>query len=292
MQVRPYRGLNNVIDGAVVTFVDISERKQHEQARSRLAAIVESSHDAIISHDLDGTITSWNAGAERLYGYTAAEAIGQSMPKLLDGALPDDWPQVLARLRRGEQIAHLDSTKVAKGGRAIEVSITISPVREGDGRIVGASVVARDISERRAAEQKNALLLGELDHRVKNILAVVSAVVSQTLKTSPDAGGVRRRDPGPHHRDRQGAQPADASRAGCDVAARRDHDGAGAVRARRRRDRHHRRRRRADPEGGAGAGDGGARAGQQRGQVRRAFDDLRPAGGRVEGRGPRRASAG
>ena len=133
----------------------------------------------------DGTITSWNTGAERLYGYPAAEAIGQSMPTLLDGALPDGWPQVLARLRQGEQIAHFDSTRIAKGGRPIEVSITISPVREGEGRIIGASVVARDISERRAAEQKAALLLGELDHRVKNILAIVSAVVSQTLKTTP-----------------------------------------------------------------------------------------------------------
>ena len=91
---------------------------------------------------------------------------------------------MLARLRQGEQIAQFDSVRIAKGGRSIDVSITVSPVREGDGRIVGASVVARDISERRAGEQKAALLLGELDHRVKNILAIVSAVVSQTLKTT------------------------------------------------------------------------------------------------------------
>ncbi len=184
MQVRPYRGTNNTIDGAAITFVDISERKRHEQARSELAAIVELSQDAIISHDLDGTITSWNAGAELLYGYKAAEAIGRSMPKLLDGNLPDRWPQMLARLRHGEQIEHFDTVRIAKGGRSIDVSIKVSPVRGRDGRIAGASVVARDISERRAAEQKTALLLGELDHRVKNTLAIVSAVVSQTLKTS------------------------------------------------------------------------------------------------------------
>jgi two-component system CheB/CheR fusion protein len=185
MQVRPYRDLDDVIDGAVVTFVDISERKRHERTRSLLAAIVEWSQDAIVSHDLQGTITSWNAGAEQLYGYPRAEALGRSAAILLAEALPDEWPDILARLERGERIAQFDSARTAKDGRSVEVSVTISPVREGDGRIVGASLVARDISERKAAERKAALLLGELDHRVKNILAIVSAVVAQTLKTSP-----------------------------------------------------------------------------------------------------------
>ena len=185
MQVRPYRDLNNVIDGAVVTFVDISERKKHEQARSLLAAIVEGSQDAIVSHDLAGVITSWNAGAEQLYGYSPAEA-----HRPVDGpccwprTLPDEWPDVLARLEQGERIAQFDSARTGKDGRSVEVSVTISPIRESDGRIVGASLVARDISERKAAERRRRLLLGELDHRVKNILAIVSAVVSQTLKTS------------------------------------------------------------------------------------------------------------
>ncbi len=192
MQVRPYRDLNNVIDGAVITFVDISERKKHEQARARLAAIVESSQDAIISHDLDGIVTSWNAGAEQLLGTPASKAIGQSMPKLLEAAEPAGWPDMLSRLRGGERIAHFECARTAQDGRSVDISVTVSPVREGDGRIVGASLVARDISERKAAEQKAALLLGELDHRVKNILAIVSAVVSQTLKTStsPEAFAV------------------------------------------------------------------------------------------------------
>ncbi len=182
MQVRPYRDLNNVVDGVAVTFIDISERKKHERARSLLASIIESSQDAIISHDLEGIITSWNAGAEQLYGYSAPEAVGRSMSMLLGNALPDDWSQVLAKLEKGQQVAHFDSSRTAKDGRPIGVSITISPVREVDGRVVGASVVARDISERQDAERKTRLLLGELDHRVKNILAIVSAVVSQTLK--------------------------------------------------------------------------------------------------------------
>ena len=184
MQVGPYRDLNNVIDGAVLTFVDISERKRSEADRVRLAAIVESSTDAIISHDLQGAITSWNGGAEKLYGYSRAEAVGRPVSMLLERALPADWSDTLALLERGEQLAHFDSARVTKDGRVIDVSVTISPLREGEGRLVGASLVARDVSERKAAEQKAELLLGELDHRVKNILAIVSAVVSQTLKTS------------------------------------------------------------------------------------------------------------
>ncbi|MBV1800399.1 sensor histidine kinase [Siccirubricoccus sp. G192] len=192
MQIRPYRDLNNVIDGAVITFIDISERKRHEQARSLLAAIVASSQDAIISHDLHGVVTSWNAGAEQLYGCPTSEAIGQSLSVLLDGLLPDDWPHLLEKLQQGERVAHFDSAKIDKDGRPIEVSVTVSPVKEGDGQIVGASLVARDVSERKIAEQKAALLLSELDHRVKNILAVVSAVISQTLRTSrtPEAFAV------------------------------------------------------------------------------------------------------
>lgn len=184
MQVRPYRDLNNVVDGAVVTFVDISERKQHEEARARLAAIVESSQDAIIGHDLEGVITSWNTGAEQLYGYPAAEAAGRPLSTLLADGLANEWPQILARLQHGERIAQFDGIGVARDGRPLDVSVTISPVREADGRVVGASVVARDIGERRRAERKASLLLGELDHRVKNILAIVSAVVSQTPKDS------------------------------------------------------------------------------------------------------------
>ena len=91
VRIRPYRDLNNFIDGAVITFTDISERKQHERERALLAAIVESSQDAIISHDVDGIITSWNAGAEQLFGHPASEAIGQSISMLLAEALPDEW---------------------------------------------------------------------------------------------------------------------------------------------------------------------------------------------------------
>ena len=186
MQVRPYRGLNNVIDGAVVTFVDISERREIEQARSTLAAIVGSSRDAILGHDLDGMITSWTTGAEALYGYTAAEAIGRSMTDLLDGSLPDDWPQRMARLHDGETITGFDSTKVSKTGRRIEVSLSISPVREGEGRIVGASVLARDTGDGGATGAGTAAPAADLDGRTAAALRAVIAGVEQALRSHPE----------------------------------------------------------------------------------------------------------
>ena len=184
MQVRPYRDLNNVIDGAVITFVDISERKKHEQAQSKLAAIVESSQDAIIGHDLGGLVTSWNGGAERLLGTSAKAAVGRPMPALLRDSMPWDWPQLLELLQGGDHLPSYECVGTGRTGQPVEVSVTVSPVRGGDGRLVGVSVVATDISARKAAERKAALLLGELDHRVKNILAIVSAVITQTLKTT------------------------------------------------------------------------------------------------------------
>lgn len=183
MRIKPYRDLKNVIDGVVLTFIDITDRKRAERDRAQLAAIVESSEDAIIGHDLDGIVTSWNRGAEKIYGYKADEIIGQPMSTLLGEEQIDEWPANLDRLRQGQAIHNFDISRMSKGDRPIEVSLTISPIRDEGGRIVGASAVARDIAERRAAEAQAALLMAELDHRVKNILSVVSSVVSQTLKS-------------------------------------------------------------------------------------------------------------
>jgi two-component system CheB/CheR fusion protein len=115
---------------------------------AELAAIVESCDDAIISKDLNGTIRSWNQGAERLFGYTADEAIGQSVMMLIPEERAEEEPEIVDRLRRGERIDHFESVRIAKDGRRIHVSLTISPVRDAAGRIVGASKVARDISDR------------------------------------------------------------------------------------------------------------------------------------------------
>src|SRR5665213_3856918 len=191
VRVKPYRDLNNVIDGVVITVIDISERKKLERDQAHLAAIVASSEDAIISHDLEGTITSWNAGAEKIYGYTASEMIGQPMSTLLDDVQIDEWPDNLARLRRGEPVTDIDISRVTKGDRVIYVSLTISPMRDSQGVIIGASAVARDIAQRKIAEERAALLMAELDHRVKNILAVVSSVVTQTLSAGGTAETAR-----------------------------------------------------------------------------------------------------
>ena len=188
LRIRPYRSLNNVIDGVSITLVDISERMVLDKARAHLASIVESSEDAIISHDLDGMITSWNRGAEKIYGYGAAEIIGEPMSTLLAEAQVDEWPSNLARLRSGETLTNFDISRTTKDDRSIHLSLTISPICDDKGRIVGASAVARNIADRKAAEERAIVLMAELDHRVKNILAVVSSVVSQTLRArnAPD----------------------------------------------------------------------------------------------------------
>ncbi|HLJ92109.1 MAG TPA: PAS domain S-box protein [Gemmataceae bacterium] len=128
------------------------DRKASEETLRRLAAIVESSDDAIISKNLDGIITSWNRGAERLYGYTAGEVVGRPVSLLMPPDHQDDFPTLMERLERGERIEHYETVRVAKDGRRIDVSLTISPLRDAQGKIVGASKIARDITERKRAE--------------------------------------------------------------------------------------------------------------------------------------------
>ena len=146
-------------------FCAVSEETQRildEAARSRLAAIVESSDDAIISKTLDGIIRSWNAGAQRIFGYTADEAIGKSILMLLPEDRKSEEAGILARLRRGERIQHYESVRVTKHGNLIDVSLTISPVKDESGRIIGASKVARDITEKRLSLiEKDRLLESE-----------------------------------------------------------------------------------------------------------------------------------
>jgi PAS domain S-box-containing protein len=131
---------------------DITQRKQAELALSRLAAIVEFSDDAIIGKDLKGIITSWNNGAEKIFGYSAREMVGTSIMRLIPSARRDEEKQILARIRRGEGMRHFDTLRRTKDGRLINVSVTISPIKDAAGKVVGASKVARDISERKQAE--------------------------------------------------------------------------------------------------------------------------------------------
>jgi PAS domain S-box-containing protein len=132
---------------------DMTEQKLAQEARLRLAAIVESSDDAIISQDLAGTITSWNRGAERLYGYAAEEVVGLPVSLLIPEDHIDDFRTILERLRRGERIEHYETVRIAKDGRRVEVSLTVSPLRDADGTVVGASKIARDITLRKRTGQ-------------------------------------------------------------------------------------------------------------------------------------------
>lgn len=187
MRMRPYRTVDNVIDGVVITFLDITARKRHEEISARLAAIVEFSQDAIIGHNFDGTITSWNAGAETIFGYTAAEAIGQPFSILIPPDQSDDVPQILDKVKRGERVEHFEIDRVRKDGKQIDVSLTHSPVKDSSGRIVAASTIAREFTERKLAEEHRNLLVAELDHRIKNTLAIISSLVAQTAKSADSA---------------------------------------------------------------------------------------------------------
>jgi PAS domain S-box-containing protein len=132
---------------------EITDRRRTQEIAERLAAVVESSGDAIISKTLDGTITAWNRGAEKVFGYSSAEAVGKSVTLLLPPERVEDEAGILARIRRGEIVDHFDTVRVRKGGKKIDVSVTISPISDGTGTIVGASKIARDITARKQAEE-------------------------------------------------------------------------------------------------------------------------------------------
>src|SRR5258706_7253779 len=129
------------------TIESLTERA--EQAQAYLAAIVTSSNDAIVSKTLEGTITTWNAGAERMFGYTAEEIIGHSIRRLIPPELRDEEDRILERIKAGERIEHYETVRLTKDGHRFRVSLTISPIKDAAGKIVGASKIARDITERK-----------------------------------------------------------------------------------------------------------------------------------------------
>jgi PAS domain S-box-containing protein len=131
-----------------------SAEQELAAARARLAAIAESSDDAIVSKTLDGVVTSWNAGAERIFGWTAAEAVGRSITLVIPPERLDEERVILEKLRRGERINHFETVRVAKDGRRLDISLTVSPIRDADGRVVGASKVARDVTDRKRADER------------------------------------------------------------------------------------------------------------------------------------------
>jgi PAS domain S-box-containing protein len=170
----PLRDADGRIVGGINMLLDITERKQVERANALLAAIVDSSDDAIVSKTLDGVITSWNKGAERIFGYLAEEAIGQHITLIIPQDRLHEEADILQRLRRGEQIDHFDTVRVRKDGKPVDISVTISPVKDAQGRVTGGSKVARDVTQRKQTERTLAeneerfrALADQLDAQVK-----------------------------------------------------------------------------------------------------------------------------
>ncbi|MCA1490443.1 PAS domain S-box protein [Ensifer sp. NBAIM29] len=173
-----------VLSGAVNLLVDMTERRSAENDSRYLAAIVESSDDAIVAKDLNGTITSWNLGAERLFGYTADEVAGKSITILMPPGYQDEEPMILSRIRGGERIDHYETLRRRKDGSLVNISLTVSPVRDADGRIIGASKIARDITGHKRAtealaarlrEQASLYSLAERQQRAQGIKEVYEA---------------------------------------------------------------------------------------------------------------------
>lgn len=182
--MHPIRGESGAVMFLYPTGIDITERKkveatlrENEQRLSWLASIVESSDDAIVSKNLDGIITSWNKGAERVFGYTAERAIGQPITIVIPQDRQDEERMILTRIGRGDRIDHFETIRQRQDGTLIFVSLTVSPVKNAKGKIIGASKIARDITEQKRSQEQIAILAREAEHRSKNVLANVQATV-------------------------------------------------------------------------------------------------------------------
>jgi PAS domain S-box-containing protein len=182
----PHHEPDGALRGFILTSTDIDSQKTSELASQRLAAIVESSDDAIVGKDLNGIITSWNKASERIFGYTAEEVIGRPIELLIPQDRRQEEPRILARIRRGERVDHFETIRRRKDGGLINISLTISPIRNSDGTIVGASKIARDITERNAreqalreAQQELAKLNAELEDRVRQRTAELGETIEE-----------------------------------------------------------------------------------------------------------------
>ena len=185
----PLHDASGKVIGAVNMLVDLADRSQAEQARKVLASIVEHSDDAIVSRDLNGVIASWNPGAERLFGYTADEVVGKSVTALFPEDLQSEESAILERIRRGEQIEHYETVRCRKDGSLVDISLTVSPLRNAAGKITGVAKIARDISARKNAEHERLLALQDKERRrIANELHELDRTAFGGHQPQPDAG--------------------------------------------------------------------------------------------------------
>jgi len=202
LTLEPFRDARRSVAGIICTATDITERKQAERVRARLAAIVESSADAITSMSLEGIITSWNQAAERMYGYSSQEIMGRALSVLVSPERREELEEIMEQIKRGEIVDSIETLRVCKDGRRLPVALTISPIRDAGGNIAGASGIARDISERRRLEAE---ILRVSEHEQRRIaqdlhdglgqelagIACLSDALKRNLgaQASPEAAG-------------------------------------------------------------------------------------------------------
>jgi PAS domain S-box-containing protein len=180
--------LNSAVE---LLLVEIDSRRKAQIGLGQLASVVETSDDAIITKDLNGIITSWNKGAESVFGYEASEVIGKPVSLLIPPDRPDEEPAILDRLRKGQRIEHYETVRVRKDGAFIDISLSVSPLADAAGTIIGASKIARDITERKRAGAQQGMLVREMSHRVKNAFTVVSGILAISARYAKPQSLVR-----------------------------------------------------------------------------------------------------
>jgi PAS domain S-box-containing protein len=178
--------------GGVNVILDLGEQNRTAYLEQRLAAIVESSEDAIISKDLNGTIITWNRAAEQLFGYSAAEAIGRSVLILIPDDRQQEEENILTSIRSGRPVARYETWRKRKDGTLVPIALTVSPLRDRSGRIIGASKIARDISDQIRIREHQMLVLNEMSHRVKNVLAVAGGLIGLSARSAQNPKAMAR----------------------------------------------------------------------------------------------------
>ena len=182
-EARPWRDSRGEIGGIVISSEDISQQKESELATARLAAIVASAQDAIVGLTLQSIVTSWNGGAERMFGYRAEEMVGQSIARIIPASRLEEEADFIGRVQAGATVHQYETLRVMKDGSGVEVSASVSPIRDAKGSVIGASKILRDISERKRAEAA----LRESEENLRTSATTCPTAPSTAIRSTPTA---------------------------------------------------------------------------------------------------------